>query len=294
MTAMCKGRDFPPCDGRDDVNRLWSDLLDDGRQGVLATVVSAAAGGPAAPGDKMVVVADGRRLGTVGGGSLELEVLRAAEELLAAGGCRLLRWEPGPQDDGCAAGVEVFLESLRQGFPFWILGAGHVGRAVAEMGRNLPLVFRICDDRAEPLEGLASEGRVQTYRHTPSELGAILEAGPDAALLIAGPTHDHDLDYLRAALEAEDRCGARFGYLGLLGSSRKVKTLRQKLEDRPDWLGRLESAQMPVGLELGDGSPAGIALGILAEALAVLNGRQYVADGEGRPLGIRLRRRRDG
>jgi len=290
---MCKGRDFPVGDGREDVNRVWSDLIGDGRQGVLATVVAAAENGPVEVGDKLLVVADGRRIGTVGGGPLELEVVAAAEALLAAGGCRLLNWQPGPRDDECTGRVEIFLESLRQGYSFWILGAGHVGRAVMEMGRGLPFLFKVCDDRAESLAGLAGEGRVNTFCLPPDGLSPILEAAPDAALLIAGPSHDHDRVYLQAALAAEDRCQARFGFLGLLGSSRKINKLREKLSERPDWLSRLDSAQMPVGLELGDGSPHGIALAILAEAMAVLNGRDYIKDGKGRPLGLLLRRRRD-
>jgi xanthine/CO dehydrogenase XdhC/CoxF family maturation factor len=48
----------------------------------------------------------------------------------------------------------------------------------------------------------------------------------------------------------------------------------------------------PVGLDLGDETPAEIALSVLAEAMAVLRGRELLLDEDGRELGVRLRRRR--
>lgn len=288
---MCRGRDFPPGDGVMDVMRLWGDMVGQGRQGVLATVVSASADGPATPGAKLLLTDDDRRLGSVGGGRLEQEVLTAAGELMTTGGTRLLRLAPDPEADGCGGTVEVFLESLRQGYPFWILGAGHVGRAVVSMGAGLALRFMVCDDRPEQLAPVAEMPGVRTERLEPEAVAGLLEPGPRAAVLIAGPTHDLDFAYLQAVLTAEEEAGRRFGFLGLLGSRRKVDRLIDRLAAWPDRQRRVRAAQMPVGLEIGDGSASGIALAILAEAVAVLNGCPYLEDGQG-PLGVRLRRRR--
>ncbi len=291
---MCKGRDFAPEDAPGGIAGLWGEMAAAGEPGVLATVVAVQGTGPSLVGSKLILHGDGRMSGTVGGGAVEARVVAAAGELLAQGGTRLLRVEQEPGPDACGGQVDVFLESLRAGFPFWILGAGHVGRALVEMGRHLPLRFILVDERPELLEALGSGFGARTMNVPVAELAQRLEVVPASAVLIAGPSHDLDFKYLQAVLEAEERTGVRFEYLGLLGSARKVAQLRKRLEGREQRLARLEKAQMPVGLDVGEGSPAGIALAVLAEAMAVLNGRPYLCDPEGEPLGLRLHRRREG
>ncbi len=291
---MCKGRNFAPEDAPGGISGLWGEMAAAGEPGVLATVVAVQGTGPSLVGSKLIVHGDGRTSGTVGGGTIEARVVAAARELLAQGGTRLLRVEQEPGPEACGGQVDVFLESLRTGFPFWILGAGHVGRALVEMGRHLPLLFTLVDERPELLEAEDSGFGARILNIPVAELAQRLEIVPGSAVLIAGPSHDMDFKYLQAVLEAEERTGVSFDYLGLLGSARKVAQLNKRFADREQRLARLETAQMPVGLDVGEGSPAGIALAVLAEAVAVLNGRPYLRDPEGKPLGLRLHRRRQG
>ncbi len=294
MRTMCKGRDFAPEDGPGGVTRLWGEMATEQEPGVLATVVAIEGTGPGLVGAKLILHGDGQVTGTVGGGAVEARAITAARELLGRGGTRLLDIAPEGGPEACGGRVTVFLESLRHGFPFWVLGAGHVGRALVAMGRQLPFLFTLVDDRPELLSAAGEGIGARTLILPVAELADQLEADPGAAVFIAGPDHEADFAYLQAVLEAEERSQARFGFLGLLGSARKVAQIRRRLAGQDARLARLAEAQMPVGLDVGDGSPGGIALAVLAEALAVLNGRPYLRDGRGEALGLRLHRRRGG
>ncbi len=288
---MCKGRDFPTASSQD-IYELLSRMALNGEPGILATVVKADGQGPGGVGGKMVIHEEGRTSGTVGGGVAEAKVISIAGELIKSGGCRLITIEPGT--DGCGGRREIFLESLQQGTPFWILGAGHVGRALVELGRKLPFRFTVVDKRVDELLNLEQEFGVNTLVAGPDMLQEALATTPSAAVLIASPDHELDFEYLQIVLAVEKKLGVEFSYFGLLGSERKVNKFRQRLTGESAFLARLDHAQMPVGLDLGSTSPHGIALSILAETVAVLNQRPCLHDENGIPVGLRFHRKRQG
>mgnify|MGYP002067540125 CR=1 FL=1 len=89
----------------------------------------------------MAVLPDGSSVGTVGGGALERKVIEDALEVLASGTPRLARYELTNEDDGgvgarCGGRSEVFLEPIGSAPHLLILGAGHVGLALARLGRD--------------------------------------------------------------------------------------------------------------------------------------------------------------
>jgi xanthine dehydrogenase accessory factor len=62
-------------------------------------------------------------------------------------------------------------------------------------------------------------------------------------------------------------------YLGVLGPEHRRAWLLERIDDADvsAWLG--ENLRGPIGLDLGDRSPAGIAVSIVAEIQSELNGR---------------------
>lgn len=93
---------------------------------------------------------------------------------------------------------------------------------------------------------------------------ALAGLGPDAWTAIAVATHDPDLG--EAALAAALRSDA--GYVGALGSRRRLQARRQVLADAgvsPTAMARLHA---PIGLPIGATSPRGIAAAVVAEIIA--------------------------
>ena len=101
-----------------------------------------------------------------------------------------------------------------------LIGAGHVGKAVAEVLGRLPFIVTWADNRPEqyPDEIAANI----TARCTPHLERAVDDAPEDSIYLVM--TYSHDLDYALCArvLERGD-----FRYLGLIGSKTKRARFRK-------------------------------------------------------------------
>jgi xanthine dehydrogenase accessory factor len=68
------------------------------------------------------------------------------------------------------------------------------------------------------------------------------------------------------------------GYLGMIGSRRKVLQVYDQLKAEGITAEQLATVYAPLGLDIGSDSPAEIAVSVLAEILMVLRGKS------GRPL----------
>jgi xanthine dehydrogenase accessory factor len=86
-----------------------------GQRAALATVVRIKGSTPRETGSKMLIGADGKQVGTIGGGCGEAEVLLAAQEVMETGIPRLVRvdltddylsWSPAV----CGGVMDVFVE----------------------------------------------------------------------------------------------------------------------------------------------------------------------------------------
>jgi len=69
-----------------DIIQSICDLLEQGEDFVLATIVSRTGSTPRTAGTKMMIRADGRIVGTIGGGLVEAEVMKTARQVFETGG----------------------------------------------------------------------------------------------------------------------------------------------------------------------------------------------------------------
>jgi len=249
------------------VVEMAAQTLARGERAALATVVRTSGSAPQEPGARLLLLADGQRVGTVGGGRIEAVVLeelkRCLDELSTT---HTLRWDLTKQLGMCCGGsMEIMVELVDGGPRLWVFGAGHVGRATARLAADAGFYVIVVDDREAEIEacGVPPERRVQS---SPGEALVSRSASPWDFMLIA--THDHRLDEeaLHAALAAPHR------YVGMVASRRKTLRILRRLVDRygPQPLDRLSA---PVGLDLGGRSPEEIAVAIVAELIAVRHGR---------------------
>ena len=275
-----------------DIYRRLTEMVAQGTSGVLATVIRTRLSTPRQAGSKMIIMPDGSIFGSVGGGGAEARVLEEARLVFQDGRPRCLPLDLAGEFGVCGGHMEVFLEPVTKADPFYVIGAGHVGRALVAMGRALPFRFTLVDDRPGLLEDLKDLSGVHLLEASANQLASTLEVPPQGAMLIASRNHDLDGDYLEAVMAAERKTGREFAFLGALASRTKAAILRQRLA-QDDWSReRVARMQYPVGLDIGAETPAEIALSILAEALNVMRKVPPFLDEAGRLQGVRLYRRR--
>ena len=245
---------------------------------VLVTVAATTGSVPREAGAKMLVYANGKASGTVGGGKLEALVI---EESLAALRERRTVLKVYPLHEGdaasfgaiCGGEVSVLIEPQTLSEALFLVGAGHCARALARLANDCGLHVTVVDDRADQLAECAG---VRVSNVSPAEFISARTWQRDEALVIVSRHFEIDREALDAALQ----CGG-MGYLGMIGSLRKVRRVFDELRARGRSAEALAKVRAPMGLDIGADSPAEIAISVLAEVLQVLRGRP------GRPLSER-------
>ncbi|MFL6568700.1 MAG: XdhC family protein, partial [Chthoniobacterales bacterium] len=90
----------------------------------------------------------------------------------------------------------------------------------------------------------------------------------DEAIVMVSRNHEIDREALAAAVEQTNA-----GYIGMIGSKRKVRIVFDLLRERGVPNESLDRVHAPLGFDIGADSPAEIAISALAEIIAVLRGR---------------------
>ena len=242
----------------------------------LAVIIRDQGSVPRHAGTKMLVYSDGRTLGTIGGGEMEARVVAAAAEALRDGQPRLVPYslvDPQRGDPGvCGGSVEIYVEPHLSPATLYVVGCGHVGRALVSLGHWLGYRVVAWDDRAE----LATPENVPDADVLLSGLlpDALAAQPIDARTYVAVVTRNVSLDrqilpHLLATPAA---------YLGVMGSRRRwQETERQLLADGLT-AEQLDRIVAPIGLELNAESPAEIAVSIMAQIIMAQRG------GDGQPI----------
>ncbi|HEY3173094.1 MAG TPA: XdhC/CoxI family protein [Thermoanaerobaculia bacterium] len=250
----------------------------------LATVVETKGSGPSRIGRRFVIFEDGSFRGTIGGGPFEALVVADAGALFREGGPqRFLKWydffereiESGetrePTNMICGGSARVSVELLKAAPTLVVLGGGHVGLALARLGRDLGYDVLVGDDRdqyARPDRFAPGVRPVHTSRDYELPPGS-LPPGRDRYVAVVSRCWETDLAALRPWL-ADGAPSVK--YLGLIGSARKVRGVLARLAQEGVPSDKLESIRAPIGLSIGAVTPEEIAVSILAEVTAVRRG----------------------
>lgn len=236
---------------------------------VLATVVRTSGSTPRKAAARMLVVGDGRLVGTIGGGRVEKEVVDAARELLAAGDAaraRLLRYHLTHELAMCCGGeMEVFVEPLIPAPSLIVCGGGHVAHALVPLARRVgfsPVVVEEAEEMATP-ERFPDAARI-VDSFDPRDWKE-LSIGADSYVVIV--TRDHAQDQALLEHFVASPLWRELAYLGLIGSRRKIEMFKQRLTARGVDPARFERLHAPIGLDIGAETPEEIAVAIVAELI---------------------------
>jgi xanthine dehydrogenase accessory factor len=235
------------------------------------TVVRASGSTPQRTGAKMLVFADGRTVGTIGGGCYENDAFWKAREAITTGRSALLHYDLNDdfaQENGliCGGQMDVYVDPLIPAPHLFIIGAGHVGWHLARAASEADFRVHVVDDR-EKFANRERFPKAEEIVVTP--IGEWLHAAdlPSSAyVVIVTRGHQHDLESMRA-LAARD-----LHYVGLIGSRAKVTRIYNALAAEGMPVECLRRVHAPIGLNIGAVTPAEIAISILAQLIAVRRG----------------------
>lgn len=257
----------------DDVLRELLDARVRRERCALVTVAAARGSTPREAGAKMLVYASGRTSGTVGGGRLESLVIGESLAALTAN-ARTPTLKTYPLREGlsesfgavCGGEVTVLIEPQILAEALFIVGAGHCGEAIARLGATCGWHVTVIDDRADLLDEIPA-GVITMKEAAPADWIAAREWQRDEALALVSRSFPIDRDCLLAAL----RRGG-MGYLGMMGSGRKVRMAFDEMKAAGVPAERLAGVHAPLGLDVHAETPAEIAVSVMAQIFQVMRG----------------------
>ena len=251
---------------------------------VLCTIAASHGSTPRGAGAKMLVLEDGKTVGTIGGGEVEYRAAQQAARLLAEtrSGAETYRLSAeGPLGMVCGGEVEVLFQyfspedgekaralASEEETRVFLFGGGHVARALTQVLALAEFSVEVWDDRP----GMAAE-----------------EFFPDAAVCRCGPypgaleglpamteedfvvvmTHGHQADF--EVLSQVLRTPVR--YIGCIGSRGKAAAVRERLSAAGFTEEDIRRVHSPIGLPIGGKSPGEVAISVAAQMIACRSGR---------------------
>jgi xanthine dehydrogenase accessory factor len=232
--------------------------LDGALMGRLAVALVRYPAGPRARaallGRKTVVDERGVQHLPLGDATLDAAVVEHALHALARGEAT----EEEIDDD-----LSRFVEPLVTAPELVVVGAGHVGQALARVAPAAGFMVTVLDDRAS----FANPRRLPDARtivvdDPRSALAALPKHGSRAIVLVTRG-HKLDAECLRIALALD------WIYLGMIGSRRRVRRILEHLAAEGADAERLAHVHAPIGRDIGAETPGEIAVAIVAEIVDI-------------------------
>jgi xanthine dehydrogenase accessory factor len=193
-------------------------------------------------------------------------VVENALEAMAAHQTRLTTYtlqEPLRGDPGvCGGTMTIALEPYMPPPSVFVIGAGHVGRAVIDLAHWLGYRTVAIDDRADLVTEEALPNADVLFA---GDVAAAVETYPitaDTSVVVV--TRSFEMDALIVPLLLETPAP----YIGVMGSKRRWSSTRDALGDvdlSDDDLSRIHA---PIGIEIGAESVEEIAVSIMSEVIA--------------------------
>jgi len=238
--------------------------------GALCTVIRSLGSTPRHATSKMLVYPNRSIIGTVGGGEMENLVITEAVQAIRDGKSRLLEYhmtDPARGDPGvCCGQVEIFVVPNQAKATLVVVGAGHVGKAVAHLAHWLGFYVAINDDRPEFCSPEAAPDADAFYPAPLAQLASQLEITPWTYLVLTTRGMMVDVQGLPALLDSPA------AYIGVIGSKRRWATTRKILLESGLSAEKIDRVRSPMGLELNAETPEEIAVSIMAEIIMLRQG----------------------
>jgi xanthine dehydrogenase accessory factor len=278
-----------------------SELMAQGTSFAVATVVRCLPPTSGKPGDKAIILADGKLRGWIGGGCAQPVVAKEALKALADGKPRLVRISPSPDasEEGivdytmtCHSGgaMDIYIEPVLPRPHLVILGRSPVAQTLARLATTIGYaVSVVVGEEAISTQQSAFSPETATRREagTTEEAGAAgaeAESFPNISNIKVIQAQDYNLERANVtgrtfivvstqgegdeeALEHALKTEA--AYIAFVASKTKAEKVFDYLKARGVAAEKIKRVKAPAGLAIHANSPEEIAVSILAQIIQV-------------------------
>ena len=213
----------------------------------------------------MLVYGDGTTSGTVGGGQVEALIRDDALVALDDGTTRLRQYtleDPERGDPGiCGGTMTISLEPYMPPHTIFVIGCGHVGRAVVDLAHWLGYRTVATDDRAELVTDESMPNAEVRLVGTVEEALAAEPVHENTSIVVVTRSHDMDIEIVPLLLETPAR------YIGVMGSTRRWTATRERLLESGVSAKAIDRVHVPIGINIGAETVEEIAVSIMSEVI---------------------------
>ncbi len=252
--------------GTDRILAEISAALSGGPPVVLATIVTTTGSVPRHARTKMVVRADGSTIGTIGGGEVEATIRSDALAALERNESELRDYtlhDPGLGDPGvCGGTMTVYLEPYMTPHTVFVVGAGHVGKAVVDLAHWLGYRTVLVDEREDEVSAEAAPNADVRFAGSVHDALATHPITAETSIVVV--TRSHELDARIVPLLVDTPAN----YIGVMGSRRRWAATREVIDEVGLSDGGLERIRNPIGIDIGAETVEEIAVSIMSEIIA--------------------------
>ena len=257
-----------------EVYEKMAELIRERKDFVLSMVVNAESSTAGKMGFKMLVLPDGTIFGTVGGGTLEKDVIEASFELFKTKGAKLKKYilkegEESSLGMVCGGEIELYMEYIGSRHQLVIFGAGHIGKMlykIVDLSGDYDLI--VVDEREDFANKenfpnavvFSGEGIYENVKSLPIK--------NDASVVIVTPGGMYDAYILKGLFDLN----VRFNYVGMIGSTSRRSKCFGKAREIGVPEGFLKTIFSPIGLAIEGETPFEISVAILGEIIALNKG----------------------
>lgn len=160
----------------------------------------------------------------------------------------------------------VWVREWRQRERLILLGGGHIAQPLSQVGAMLDFQVVVVDDRPSFANALRFPG-AQVICGDFAETVRALDVGAEDFVCVITRGHRYDGVCVRTLFS-----GKMPGYLGMIGSKRRVSALREQLLEEGFSKEQLERLCAPIGLDIGAQTTAEIAVAIAAQLIVYRRG----------------------
>ncbi len=230
----------------------------------IVTITESTGSSPASVGQNIIIKEDGDFAGTVGGGIVESKIIKEAIECLKNGISKSFEYDLLEIGMSCGGSVKGFIQAPPIDNNLIIIGGGHIGQKLYEIGQHTEFKITLVDDRDE-------FAKVEKFPNCKvvccdySELLNNVKIDENSYVVLVTRGHVTDLTALKQVLKVSPK------YIGMIGSRRKTLEVKAKVLEECQDEEMLKNIYAPIGLNIAKNDPAEIAISIFAEILTIKN-----------------------